>query len=770
MLKFLRKIFILPLILSIFFTNISSKAAPLPSDLSDDVLFLAATMWGEAKDNSASNLQIVANTVMNRKKYYEQQNGGKPISIKQIVSNTDQFASWKGKNWDASDIIKNMSEYQGSDKEAWETCINYAKLALNNNLADLTDGATGYYSKSAPETPEWARGATNTTTFNNTVVVRGAKMEDLVDSNNNVIAKGGTSAEASNSWSSLQASSSSTPTSGDSCSGVESVSRDISSATNSGHGIISDRTMQNMTNMMDRIYKNLGRIFMLGHGLLCYATKVAYACIGLDVPGVVSACWIKTPNMSFFICGLAVYLAAFMMSIAIGMYFIDICFKLGFAILYLPVAIALWPFAPTRSKFGEVLGMIIHNAMLYAFMSIGLTYAIILIYNGVLGDASNWTSFWSAIEKESSEILSENFSLSSTRLIVIVFSLIFGFKIIASSVNNYLNYFFSDGMLGGQSPMHYLGTQALGMTGGALVGKLGGWTVDFASTQTGKAVEGLGNTLVDMSQGDTGLLGKAASSVVKPVQKGLSYLKKFEKGEFDDNPAGSPTGSNPKGPAPTSGSTPASSSASTSSATTGNEPSSAKTDNNGTNKIRDVLSDINDATTPDANTLRPSNIISKTSNMVGDVFGAALHPVSTYRTMSNLATQGISSENSPFQNGKIILSNTGKVVFRKFTPEAMQQGLSSDNSFMQNAGILGKNTLAEGAKIGRATVSDGVGFFGRTFQGIGKKMQQNYGNSAGQWLAKQKAKDMKKEKEDKLREQEENLVNQTHADNYDENR
>ena len=769
MLKFLRKIFILPLVLSLFIIGVSSKAAPLPSDLSDDVLFLAATMWGEAKDNNIDSMQIVANTIMNRKKYYEQQNGGNPISIKQIVSNTDQFASWKGKNWDASEIIKNMSEYQGSDKEAWETCINYAKLALNNKLPDLTDGATGYYSKSAQETPEWARGATNTTTFNDTVVVRGAKMEDLVDSNNNVIAKGGTSSESSNSWDSLQ-DSSSTPASGDSCSGVESVSRDISSATNSGHGIISDQTMQNMTNMMDRIYKNLGRIFMLGHGLLCYATKVAYACIGLDVPGVVSACWIKTPNMSFFICGLAVYLAAFMMSIAIGMYFIDICFKLGFAILYLPVAIALWPFAPTRSKFGEVLGMIIHNAMLYAFMSIGLTYAIILIYNGVLGDASNWTSFWNAIEKESSEILSENFSLSSTRLIVVLFSLIFGFKIIASSVNNYLNYFFSDGLMGGQSPMHYLGTQALGMTGGALLGKVGGFAVDVASTQSGKVVEGIGNTLVDMSKGDAGLLGKAASSVVKPVQKGLSYLKKFENGELGDNPIGTPTGPTPKGPAPTGGSSPASSSASTHSATTENEPVSTSASDNDTNTIREVLSDINQATTPDENTLRPNNIISKTSNMVGDVLGAAVHPVSTYRTMSNLATQGISSENSPFQNGKIILSNTGKVVFRKFTPDAMQQGLSSENSFMQNAGILGKNTLAEGAKIGRATASDSVGFLGRTFQGIGKKMQQNYGNSAGNWLAKQRAEAKEKEKQDKIREQEENLVNQTHADNYDENK
>ena len=423
MLKVLHKIFILPLIISLCLVCTAVAAPATTSDLDDDTLYLAATLWGEARNNS-EGMKIVAATIMNRK--------NKTISIKSIVSDTDQYASWKGKSWDTSAIIKQIAEYQGDDKAAWETCVNYAKSALEGSLADITGGATGYYSKSAVEIPAWARGATNTSTFGDTVVVRGVKMSELSDSS-----AGGASYQTT----ALPADKASADNAG-SCGGVETVSRDISSNTNSGYGVISDATMQNMSKMLDRIYKNLGRVFMLGHGILCYATKVAYSCFGLDIENVVQACWIKSPHLSFFICGLAIYITAFLMSIAIGMYFIDICFKLGFAIMYLPVAIALWPFAPTKSKFGEAFGMVLHNAMLYAMMSIGLTYAIVLIYNGILGDSTHWTSFWTAIEQESSEKLAENFSLSSTRILVIMFSMVFGFKIIASSVNDYLDYFF----------------------------------------------------------------------------------------------------------------------------------------------------------------------------------------------------------------------------------------------------------------------------------------------------------------------------------------
>ncbi len=741
MLKILRNILLLPAILAICLLYSVKTATAVVSDLTDDELYLAATLWGEARGDS-EGMQAIANTIMNRKKYYEsqQKEGSAPVSIKSIISDTNQYASWKGKSFDTSAIIKQMAEYQGSDKESWETCVNYAKLALSDSLGDTTFGATGYYSKNATEIPEWARGASSTSTIGNTVVVHGVKPEDISSNgsgtNNSAAYKtGGIPVDSSSAGSSKT------------CDGVESVSRDISPKTNSGYGVISDTTMQNMSNMLDTIYKNLGRVFMLGHGVLCYATKVAYSCFGVDVPGLKPACWIKAPNLSFFICGLAIYITAFMMSVAIGMYFVDICFKLGFAIMYLPIAIALWPFAPTRSKFGEAFGMILHNSLLYAMMSIGLSYAIVLIYNGILGDTSNWTNFWSAIEKESSEILAEQFSLSSTRIMVIMFCLIFGFKIIASSVNEYLDYFFSDGLMGGQSPMHYLGTQALGSTAGAAIGSMAGYTSDFIQTQTGRGVEAIGNTLVNFSNGNYGLVGKAAKTITSPlaqIQVGLNRLRTRDFNHQNANASASVDGS------------------ATSGGQTASNPQSSAT-------IGDIASSIEQATRPDATTLSPSNILSKTGSTVGGgikgTYNAIRHPQATYRTFKQLAMENVSDENSPYQNGKLIITNTGKVIFRKITPDSLLKGLDENNSLSQNAGQFALNSVTEGAKITRATGRSIFGAAGRMTSNLGKDMQRHWDKkgSSNFWTDQQTQRE-----EDEEKKRLEDLIEQNLSNQHDE--
>ena len=799
--KFLCLLFMIPLILGLFTFKAYSVGVQLPSDLDDDTLFLAATLWSEAK-NDSTGMQIVANTILNRKKYYEQQsNGEKRLSIKDIVSNTDQYASWKGKNWDSASIIKNMVEYDGADKAKWETCVNYAKRALAGELPDITGGATGYYSKGAETVPEWARGAKDVQTINDKVVVRGATMENLVDGNNNVIVTGGTSYKTETSSSSISADSSS---GGQTCDGIETPLRDIS-ANNSGYGIVSDRTLENMTNMLNRIYQNLGRVFMLGHGLFCYAQKVAYTCVGVDVPVLPSACAMKIPNMSYLLCGVAIYFTAFLISIAIGMYFIDICFKLGFAVIYLPIAIALWPFAPTKSKFMEVFGMILHTAMLYAMLSIGLTYGILLIYNGVLGDVSNWTSFWKAIEQESSEILAENFSITATRTIVILFCLVFGFKIIRSSVDNYLNTFFSDAVTGGENPMHHLGTQFMGMTGGNLIGMGLHHLSGAASRGAGKVIESTGNAMVNVGQQIKGKTGDSANSdggfqqFLQEAQSGKygtvvqrkattfnTNYNRFQNAEFDDV---NHTGNTQKGATGTTQNTAttgntggtvnnattgttnnATTGGTVNNATTGNQKGTETTSTDAVTQNSQQANNTKDASTAqvlnyvtaaDSNTLTPFNILGKTGTFVGNGMNSLFHPQQTFNTLKNLSMQGVNSENSPYQNGSLILTNTGKVLFRKFTPDFLQSGLSSNNSFGTNAEILAQNTAIGVAQTTRGTIGDTfihagniVGRLGKSFQDTSK----NYGFNDS--YSRKKA----EEEKEKERQAEEAEVNRTMGD------
>jgi hypothetical protein len=314
-------------------------------------------------------------------------------------------------------------------------------------------------------------------------------------------------------------------------------------------------------------------------------------------------------------------------------------------------------------------------------------------------------------------------------------------------VNDYLDYFFSDGLMGGQSPMHYLGTQAIGMTAGATAGRLTGYVSDVASTQAGRGVEAIGNTLVDMSKGDFGIVGKAAKSIAKPFAQFQTGLKRMESGDYTDTVNASLTG--------------------TGGATGATRSAPAPTENL---TIGDIASDINKATTPDETTLRPKNILKRAGSAIGDgiktTANSILHPQITYRTLKQIATEGMSDDNSPYQNGKLILTNTGKVMFRKLTPEGLREGLDSDNSFAQNAGILAMNTLKEGGKTVRATVSDVTEKTGNILIKRGRNMKDNSKREhTKNFYAGMQSRREIEEEEKRI----ENLVNRTDSDQHENN-
>jgi len=237
---------------------------------------------------------------------------------------------------------------------------------------------------------------------------------------------------------------------------------------------------------MRQIYVHLSRLFMLGHALVCYATSVDYTSILWG--------YIKLPNFSFLLSGAVIFFMAAMMAMSIGMYFVDISFKIGFAVLFLPISIALWPFKPTKSKFSDNLSIIIRNSMLFTFVAVGVAFSLILITNGIFGDGS-WKTFWTNLSKANTESISKDFSLFSTKIIVVAFCLIYGFKILASSVNDYLGYFFSDAVFGSESPMHQMGTQAAGYVSENAVKPAMSYATDVATATAGRAISKTGSAI-----------------------------------------------------------------------------------------------------------------------------------------------------------------------------------------------------------------------------------------------------------------------------------
>jgi hypothetical protein len=213
-----------------------------------------------------------------------------------------------------------------------------------------------------------------------------------------------------------------------------------------------------------------------------------------------------------------------MMAMSIGMYFVDISFKLGFAMLFMPISIALWPFPPTKNKFQENLSIVIKNGMLFALVAIGVAFAVTLIANSLFDEkyGSNGEKvFWDAIANKQTALLIESFAFDEFHFLVVAFGLIFAFKILASSVNDYLNYFFSDSVFGSESPMHHMGTQAVGLIKANTVDKAASFAGDVAKTQTGRALAGVGGGIAKLGsakgRGELAQSIKNKASTVKRV-------------------------------------------------------------------------------------------------------------------------------------------------------------------------------------------------------------------------------------------------------------
>ncbi len=493
--------------------------------IDEDVLYLAATLYGEARGESDAGLTVVANTIMNRYEFYSKKvKTGMVVRVKDVCLADKQYSFWNNKkSWSASQIIS----YTQKESNAWTRCLQFAQKAISGNLADITGGAMNYYASSGRNTistPAWARGLSETQIGHHSVV-RGVSMGSL-KVNGVILAGGGksdgTSYTGGNASSGVNVDadsgggSSDVLTNGDSPvsftsnhSGCSSSVKTFSTTPDGSGAVIDPKVLVALDKMMEKIYTSLGKTFMLGHALICYGTEVEY----YSVPtGMLPPFFLKIPNFSFCICGLLIYGTAFFLTMAIGMYFLDISYKLGFAVLFLPVSMALWPFPPTKNKFTDNISIVLRNAMLFTFVSVGICYAVILINRGVLSNMG-WKDFWEAIEKDSTEKLSENFDLVSLHILVMIFALIYGFKIVGSSINDYLGRFFSDGVFGSSSPMHQMGTQA--------VGTLANWTVkpalsyaqDVATATAGRGMAAVGRSMNRMANGDFSDIKKAAKGV-----------------------------------------------------------------------------------------------------------------------------------------------------------------------------------------------------------------------------------------------------------------
>ena len=114
-------------------------ALPLPADKGNsDVIYVAQTVYGEARGEPWNAKLGVANVILNRKKAKRRYFGR---SIKTVVQKPQQFSCWNYSDVNRSKI-HNPLKYGSVD--TWLECYVAARLVLTGKVIDNTRGALWY--------------------------------------------------------------------------------------------------------------------------------------------------------------------------------------------------------------------------------------------------------------------------------------------------------------------------------------------------------------------------------------------------------------------------------------------------------------------------------------------------------------------------------------------------------------------------------------------------------------------------------------------------
>lgn len=273
-----------------------------------------------------------------------------------------------------------------------------------------------------------------------------------------------------------------------------------------GVEIISTKSINKLFGLNQAIDKVVSENLIIGNALICHSMNA-----GAWVDASLWIVTLKIPSLWIMFCGAAIWVAGFMLTLSISYYVLDVSFKLGFAIILLPVAIGLWPFEATKKKLSDVLSIIFKSTAIFAFLAITTSYSL-----GLIGAAMGGVDeLYGRIENDDATWISQKFDITGSFFILIIFAYLYSLKMIGGTINNYVNKFFKDSIFGKSSPIHDKTTQAtdiakqksVGLAKGAAA--LGGKAAVFGGKKAVAGARGLIRNAIGDEKGGTTLVGNA---------------------------------------------------------------------------------------------------------------------------------------------------------------------------------------------------------------------------------------------------------------------
>lgn len=294
--------------------------------------------------------------------------------------------------------------------------------------------------------------------------------------------------------------------------------------------VVKKSTMDKILKLSEGVSNEVAMNLIIGNALTCFSIKEGFH---IDVPLIIT---IHIPDIWLWLVGAAIWCVGFMLVLSVCYYLIDIPFKIGFAIIALPVVIGLWPFKITTGKLSSVVKIAFNAAGTFLFLALSSSYAMRLLessfstVNGLknedTGEALNGTdALFYAFQSDNVKYVENVFTITSASFLIIMFCYIYAIKMISKITNEYPNKFFNGSMMAGAgSPLHHMATAATMWASNKVAApfKMAG---DIVAHQAGKAATTAAKAAGNVGIGIAGAtVGQAAKLVTKPLQKGTRGL------------------------------------------------------------------------------------------------------------------------------------------------------------------------------------------------------------------------------------------------------
>lgn len=309
---------------------------------------------------------------------------------------------------------------------------------------------------------------------------------------------------------------------------LESQNMEISSAPKSENAykgptdIVDKSTMDKILKLSEGVSNEVAMNLIIGNALTCFSIKKG---IHFGLEGIIE---IHIPDIWLWLVGAAIWCAGFMLVLSVCYYLIDIPFKIGFAIIALPVVIGLWPFKMTSGKLKDVVFVAFNAAGTFLFLALSSSYAMRLIsqsfsnVGGITDEAGNSLTgsdaLLHAIYMDNAKYVELVFSFTGGSFLIIMFCYIYGIKMISQVTQKFPDKFFKSSIASSAgSPIHHMATAATMWASkkAAAPFKMAG---DIVAHQAGKAA-----TTAAKAAGNVGigLAGAAAGSITKSIGSGF---------------------------------------------------------------------------------------------------------------------------------------------------------------------------------------------------------------------------------------------------------